>query len=45
MTTGGRPSRVATQASTPGFSTFVENTLWSFGGATMGTIHVVGSND
>jgi hypothetical protein len=45
VTTGTRPARVVTQASVPGFETFVENTLWSFGGATMGTIHVVGSNN
>lgn len=43
--TTGRPARLATQASVLGFQTFVENTLWSFGGATMGTIHVVGSNN
>jgi Calcineurin-like phosphoesterase len=43
--TTGRPARLATQASVPGFQTYVENTLWSFGGATMGTIHIVGSNN
>lgn len=45
VTTGGRPARVATQASVPGFETFVENTMWTFGGTTMGTVHVVGSNN
>lgn len=45
VTIGSRPARVATQASVPGFGTYVENTLWSFGGATMGTVHVVGSNN
>lgn len=43
--TTGRPARVATQASVPGFETFVENTMWAFGGTTMGTVHVVGSNN
>jgi len=45
MTTGGRKTRVATQASLPGFETYVENTMWRFGGAVIGTIHVVGSNN
>jgi Calcineurin-like phosphoesterase len=45
VTTGGRPARVATQSSIAGFETFVENTMWSFGGATMATVHVVGSNN
>jgi hypothetical protein len=45
VTTGGQPARVATQASVPGFGVYVENTMWHFGGATMGTIHVVGSNN
>jgi hypothetical protein len=45
VTIGSRPARLATQASVPGFGTFVENTLWSFGGATMGALHVVGSNN
>lgn len=43
--TSGRAARVVTQASVPGYETFVENTMWSFGGATMGTIHIVGSNN
>ena len=43
--TTGRKARLVTQASTPGFAAYVENTLWSFGGATLGTIHVVGSNN
>jgi len=45
VTTGGRPARVVTQASVPGFESFVENTMWAFGGTTMGTLHVVGSNN
>jgi len=43
--TTGRAARLTTQASVPGFEAFPENTLWTFGGATMGTIHVVGSNN
>jgi len=43
--TTGRPARVTTQASVPGYQGFPENTLWTFGGATMGTIHIVGSNN
>ncbi len=45
VTTGGRKARVVTQAHTPGFETFVENNLWRFGGAVIGTLHVVGSNN
>ncbi|MCB1954353.1 MAG: metallophosphoesterase [Rhodocyclaceae bacterium] len=45
MTTGTHPARVTTQADVPGFETFVENQLWHFAGAVMGTIHVVGSNN
>jgi hypothetical protein len=45
VTSGGRPARVETQAALPGYATFVENTLWHFGGAVMGTVHVVGSNN
>ena len=45
MTTGGRKARVLTQARDAGFETYVENTLWHFGGAVMGTVHVVGSNN
>lgn len=45
VTSGGKPARVITQASVPGFETYVENTMWTFGGATMGTVHVVGSNN
>lgn len=43
VTSGGRRARVTTQATQPGFETFVENTMWHFGGAVMGTLHVVGS--
>lgn len=45
VTTGGRRAQVVTQASVVGYEHFVENTMWDFGGATMGTIHVVGSNN
>ncbi len=45
VTTGGRRAVVATQAALPGYEAFVEHTMWQFGGATMGTIHVVGSNN
>jgi len=45
VTTGGRKARVLTQARDAGFETYVENTLWHFGGAVMGTVHVVGSNN
>jgi hypothetical protein len=36
---------VRTQASMTGFSDYVENTMWSFNGAMMATVHVVGSNN
>ncbi len=42
---GKRPVSVRTQATTPGFQTFVENTMWNFAGATMAMVHVVGSNN
>jgi len=45
VTQGGRPARVESQAGMPGFEAFVENTLWQFGGAVIGTVHVVGSNN
>jgi len=45
LTTGGRPARVATQASQPAHADYVENTMWHFGGAVLGTVHVVGSNN
>lgn len=44
-TTGGRAVAVRSQAHEPGFETYVENTLWRFGGAVMGTVHVVGSRN
>lgn len=43
--TGQRPLMLTTQASQPGFASFVENTMWSFAGTTMATVHVVGSNN
>ncbi len=45
MSTGGKPMRVHTQAFERGFETFVENQLWSFSGATIATLHVIGSNN
>ncbi len=45
VTSGGRKALVQTQAAQPGFATFVENTMWHFGGAVIGTVHVVGSNN
>lgn len=45
VTTGGRKASVRTQASQVGHEAYVENTLWTFGGAVMGTVHVVGSNN
>jgi hypothetical protein len=43
---GKRPMALLSQAATPGHaahSAYVENTLWQFAGATMATVHVVGS--
>lgn len=45
QSTGTRPMAVVSQASTPGFETFVENLRWTFAGVTMATLHVVGSNN
>ncbi|MBI1396351.1 MAG: hypothetical protein GC151_10265 [Betaproteobacteria bacterium] len=44
-TTGGRPIRVVPQSTMPGFEPYVENVMWRFGGTTMATLHVVGSNN
>jgi hypothetical protein len=44
--TGKRPITLLSQASAPGHaahSAYVENTLWPFAGATMATVHVIGS--
>lgn len=44
--TGKRPLALLSQAAAPGHaahSAYVENTLWPFAGATMATVHVVGS--
>lgn len=44
--TGKRPMALLSQAATPGHaahSAYVENTMWQFAGATMATVHVVGS--
>ena len=45
QSTGVQPWQLVSQASTPGFETFVENLRWSFAGVTMATVHVVGSNN
>ncbi len=44
--TGKRPMALLSQAAAPchaAHSAYVENTLWSFAGTTMATVHVVGS--
>lgn len=44
--TGKKPMALLSQAATPGHaahSAYVENTVWQFAGATMATVHVVGS--
>lgn len=44
--TGKKPMALLSQAATPGHaahSAYVENTMWQFAGATMATVHVVGS--
>jgi hypothetical protein len=44
--TGKKPVALLSQAAAPGHaahSAYVENTLWQFAGATMATVHVVGS--
>jgi hypothetical protein len=43
--TGQRPMTLRTQAGMAGFRDYVENTMWSQGGVTMATVHVVGSNN
>ncbi len=45
QSTGAMPWQMVSQASTPGFESFVENMRWSFAGVTMATVHVVGSNN
>ena len=45
QSTGQRPFAVSTQSSNPAWHEFVENTVWRFAGTTMGTLHVVGSNN
>ncbi|MGD2062145.1 MAG: metallophosphoesterase [Nitrospirota bacterium] len=44
-TTGSKRMQVRTQATTPGFDTYVENVLWERAGVVFGTLHVVGSNN
>jgi hypothetical protein len=43
--TGRNPVNLRSQATMPGFQTYVENTMWQFAGTTMATVHVVGSNN
>lgn len=45
MTTGEHAFPVRTQAAMAGFEAYVENMMWSFNGATMATVHVVGSTN
>jgi hypothetical protein len=45
FTTGQRQMQVVTQAADERFEDYVENMLWSFGGATIATLHVIGSNN
>jgi hypothetical protein len=45
MSSGKKPLALRSQATMPGHQTFVENTMWSFAGVTMATVHVVGSNN
>ena len=45
MSTGKKPLALRSQATMPGHQAFVENTMWSFAGVTMATVHVVGSNN
>lgn len=45
QSTGGKTMALRSQATMPGHQTFVENTMWSFAGVTMATVHVVGSNN
>jgi hypothetical protein len=45
LSTGKKPMALRSQATMPGHQTFVENTMWSFAGVTMATVHVVGSNN
>jgi hypothetical protein len=45
QSTGSKKMALRSQANMPGHQTFVENTMWSFAGVTMATVHVVGSNN
>ena len=45
MSTGKKPLALRSQATMAGHEAFVENTMWSFAGVTMATVHVVGSNN
>ncbi len=41
----GAPRTLVTQATTSGFATFVENTMWTDADVQFGVVHVVGSNN
>ena len=45
MSTGKKPLALRSQATMAGHQALVENTMWSFAGVTMATVHVVGSNN
>ncbi|MFA5240849.1 MAG: metallophosphoesterase [Sulfuricella sp.] len=45
LSSGQHRFRVRTQANMAGYGDYVENTMWSFNGAMMATVHVVGSNN
>jgi hypothetical protein len=45
FSTGQHVMRLTTQNAISGFQTYVENSLWSRGGATFAMVHVVGSNN
>lgn len=45
FSTGQRAMHLTTQSAQTGYQEFVENSLWSKGGATFAMVHVVGSNN
>lgn len=45
LTGGQNHFHVRTQSSVAGYGDYIENTMWSFNGAMMATVHVVGSNN
>jgi Calcineurin-like phosphoesterase len=42
---GGNPKPLLSQATLPGFESYVENVLWAEAGSVFVTVHVVGSNN